>query len=71
MAGWTNKWTSCNEWKYSFGKPSKITASTYNGRRGVINIEEIKQSGVYMIRSFNFKKWIFRLKIWKRKKPHL
>ena len=32
--------------EYSFGKPSKITASTYNGRRGVINIErEIKQSG--------------------------
>ena len=32
--------------EYSFGKPSKITASTYNGRSGVINIErEIKQSG--------------------------
>ena len=32
--------------EYSFGKPSKITASTYRGRRGVINIErEIKQSG--------------------------
>lgn len=32
--------------EYSFGKPSKITASTYKGRRGVINIErEIKQSG--------------------------
>ena len=32
--------------EYSFGKPSKITASTYNGRNGVINIErEIKQSG--------------------------
>lgn len=32
--------------EYSFGKPSKITASTYNGRRGVINVErEIKQSG--------------------------
>ena len=31
--------------QYSFGKPSKITASTYNGRRGVINIErEIKGS---------------------------
>ena len=32
--------------EYSFGKPSKITASTYRGKRGVINIErEIKQSG--------------------------
>lgn len=32
--------------EYSFGKPSKITASTYKGRSGVINIErEIKQSG--------------------------
>lgn len=32
--------------EYSFGKPSKITASTYRGRQGVINIErEIKQSG--------------------------
>ena len=32
--------------EYSFGKPSKITASTYKGRNGVINIErEIKQSG--------------------------
>ena len=32
--------------EYSFGKPSKITASTYRGRRGIINIErEIKQSG--------------------------
>ncbi|WP_250674211.1 ATP-binding protein [Paraclostridium ghonii] len=32
--------------EYSFGKPSKITASTYKGRRGIINIErEIKQSG--------------------------
>lgn len=31
---------------YSFGKPSKITASTYKGRSNVINIErEIKQSG--------------------------
>jgi lon-related putative ATP-dependent protease len=32
--------------EYSFGKPSKITASTYRGRSGVINIErEIKHSG--------------------------
>lgn len=32
--------------EYSFGKPSKITASTYKGRSGVVNIErEIKQSG--------------------------
>ncbi|MGL5330880.1 MAG: Lon protease family protein [Peptostreptococcaceae bacterium] len=32
--------------EYSFGKPSKITASTYRGRRGIINVErEIKQSG--------------------------
>ncbi|MGL5641548.1 MAG: Lon protease family protein, partial [Paraclostridium sp.] len=32
--------------EYSFGKPSKITASTYKGRNGIINIErEIKQSG--------------------------
>ena len=32
--------------EYSFGKPSKITASTYKGRRGIVNIErEIKQSG--------------------------
>ena len=32
--------------EYSFGKPSKITASTYKGRKGVINVErEIKQSG--------------------------
>ena len=32
--------------EYSFGKPSKITASSYRGRLGVINIErEIKQSG--------------------------
>ena len=32
--------------EYSFGKPSKITASTYKGRNGVINIErEIKKSG--------------------------
>lgn len=32
--------------EYSFGKPSKITASTYKGRSGVINIErEIKKSG--------------------------
>ena len=31
---------------YCFGKPSKITASTYRGRRGIINVErEIKQSG--------------------------
>lgn len=32
--------------EYSFGKPSKITASTYRGRNGVINIErEVKKSG--------------------------
>ncbi|MGL5506507.1 MAG: AAA family ATPase, partial [Paraclostridium sp.] len=32
--------------EYSFGKPSKITASTYKGRSGIINIErEIKHSG--------------------------
>lgn len=32
--------------EYSFGKPSKITASTYKGRSGIINIErEIKKSG--------------------------
>ncbi|MEG1284369.1 MAG: AAA family ATPase [Romboutsia sp.] len=32
--------------EYSFGKPSKITASTYKGRSGVINIErEVKKSG--------------------------
>lgn len=32
--------------EYSFGKPSKITSSTYKGRSGVVNIErEIKQSG--------------------------
>ena len=32
--------------EYSFGKPSKITASTYRGRRGIINIErEVKKSG--------------------------
>lgn len=31
---------------YSFGKPNKITANTYMGHRGVINIErEIKMSG--------------------------
>ena len=31
---------------YSFGKPSKITASTYMGREGIINIErEVKLSG--------------------------
>ena len=32
--------------EYSFGKPSKITACTYKGKEGIINIErEIKQSG--------------------------
>ncbi|MEG1410714.1 MAG: AAA family ATPase [Terrisporobacter sp.] len=32
--------------EYSFGKPSKITASTYKARNGIINIErEIKKSG--------------------------
>ena len=32
--------------EYTFGKPSKITASTYKGRSGIINIErEIKKSG--------------------------
>ncbi|MEG1142113.1 MAG: AAA family ATPase [Clostridia bacterium] len=32
--------------EYSFGKPSKITASTYKGRSGVVNIErEVKKSG--------------------------
>lgn len=32
--------------EYSFGKPSRITASTYRGKRGIINIErEIKHSG--------------------------
>ena len=32
--------------EYSFGKPSKITASTYKGSSGIINIErEIKHSG--------------------------
>ena len=32
--------------EYSFGKPSKITVSTYKGKNGIINIErEIKQSG--------------------------
>ncbi|SHH40005.1 Lon protease family protein [Tepidibacter thalassicus] len=32
--------------EYSFGKPSRITASTYKGKKGIINIErEIKQSG--------------------------
>ena len=32
--------------EYSFGKPSKITSSTYRGRKGIINIErEVKQSG--------------------------
>ncbi len=31
---------------YSFGKPSKITASTYMGKEGIINIErEVKLSG--------------------------
>ena len=31
---------------YSFGKPSKITANTYLGRQGVVNIErEVKMSG--------------------------
>lgn len=31
---------------YSFGKPSKITASTYMGRQGIINIErEVEMSG--------------------------
>ena len=33
--------------EYSFGKPSKITASTYRGRRGIINIErEIKKATI-------------------------
>ena len=32
--------------QYSFGKPSKITASTYQGRQGIINIErEARTSG--------------------------
>ncbi len=32
--------------EYSFGKPSKITVSTYQGRAGLINIErEVKNSG--------------------------
>lgn len=32
--------------EYNFGKPSKITASTYKGRSGIINVErEIKHSG--------------------------
>ncbi len=32
--------------EYSFGKPSRITASTYKGKHGIINIErEIKHSG--------------------------
>lgn len=32
--------------EYSFGKPSRITASTYRGKSGIINIErEIKHSG--------------------------
>lgn len=32
--------------EYSFGKPSKITASTYKGRHGIINVErEVKHSG--------------------------
>ncbi|SHK49982.1 Lon protease family protein [Tepidibacter formicigenes] len=32
--------------EYSFGKPSRITASTYKGKKGIINIErEVKRSG--------------------------
>ena len=32
--------------EYSFGKPSRITASVYSGEEGIINIErEAKQSG--------------------------
>lgn len=32
--------------EYSFGKPSRITAATFSGKKGIINIErEIKQSG--------------------------
>ncbi|SET05936.1 lon-related putative ATP-dependent protease [Natronincola peptidivorans] len=32
--------------EYSFGKPSRITASTYRGKPGIINIErEVKKSG--------------------------
>ena len=32
--------------QYSFGKPSKITVSTYQGRQGIINIErEARTSG--------------------------
>ncbi len=32
--------------EYSFGKPSRITASTYKGKSGIINVErEVKQSG--------------------------
>ena len=32
--------------EYAFGKPTRITVSTYLGRRGIINIErEVKMSG--------------------------
>ncbi len=32
--------------QYRFGKPSKITVSTYKGRAGIVNIErEVKASG--------------------------
>ncbi|PAB58768.1 Lon protease family protein [Anaeromicrobium sediminis] len=32
--------------EYSFGKPSKITVTTYKGKKGIINIErEVKKSG--------------------------
>ena len=32
--------------EYMFGKPSRITANTYLGRSGIVNVErEIKMSG--------------------------
>ena len=46
VTGQINGLTVMNVGEYSFGKPVKITANTYTGKSGIINIErEVELSG--------------------------
>lgn len=49
---------------YMFGKPSRITANTYLGKSGIINIErETKMSGTSHTKGVLILSWLFRTKI--------
>ena len=45
---------------YSFGKPSKITANTYMGKSGIINIErEVELSRLFSFQRNSYFKWLY------------